>query len=256
MSSLNTIRAILILNAKSGPKKGSAKAKGWTDAARAKAALTRKAKANVAAKKGAKGLKTPEAAEKHFYKALDAYQKAKRAGKPLKDLSKAVTAARNDHMKLAKEARKNAPPVPKTLGFDNRYGKLKDHNKHYQEVLKPKIHEAISKDFKLGTFSADRKKLRLVPKEGSDVDRVNVYFKGTHPVHGYPLVEASAYKKRAKTEADRVNAISHLVGGSFLGSMFAGMPDGEGKGNPNSPNFQEHLRSAIDEAQTKMREQR
>ena len=77
--SLNTIRALLILNAKKGAagggmppkpkgpkqhlvggqkasKKGMGKTKGWTDVARKKAALTRKAKA----KAGAKGLKKSE----------------------------------------------------------------------------------------------------------------------------------------------------------------------------------------------------
>lgn len=42
--SLNTTKALLILNAKSVSKKGLGKTKGWTDEARAKAAMTRKAK--------------------------------------------------------------------------------------------------------------------------------------------------------------------------------------------------------------------
>lgn len=54
MTSLNTVRAFLILNTKAGPKKGSAKAKGWTDAARLKAAATRKAKKKVATSKDPK----------------------------------------------------------------------------------------------------------------------------------------------------------------------------------------------------------
>ena len=45
--SLNKIRAILIINAKKASKKGMGKTKGWTDEARKKAALTRKAKAKV-----------------------------------------------------------------------------------------------------------------------------------------------------------------------------------------------------------------
>lgn len=52
--SLTLVKALLILNAKAGPKKGSAKAKGWTDEARRKAALTRKAKSKVAESKAPK----------------------------------------------------------------------------------------------------------------------------------------------------------------------------------------------------------
>ena len=52
--SLNLVKALLILNAAKGPKKGSAKAKGWTDEARRKAALTRKAKKKVTEAKAPK----------------------------------------------------------------------------------------------------------------------------------------------------------------------------------------------------------
>lgn len=55
MSSLNTIKAILLINAKkAASKKGLGKTKGWTDEARAKAALTRKAKKKVAESKAPK----------------------------------------------------------------------------------------------------------------------------------------------------------------------------------------------------------
>ena len=43
----NFIQAVLIINAKRGPAKGSSKAKGWTDEARKKAAMTRKRKTQV-----------------------------------------------------------------------------------------------------------------------------------------------------------------------------------------------------------------
>ena len=74
--SINVIKAIMILNAKKGSvsKGGKGKTKGWTDEARKKAALTRKAKSKVkAAKSGAKGLKKAEvkkekAAPKETYK--------------------------------------------------------------------------------------------------------------------------------------------------------------------------------------------
>lgn len=45
--SLNTTKALLIINAKKVSKKGLGKTKGWTDEARAKAAMTRKAKKKV-----------------------------------------------------------------------------------------------------------------------------------------------------------------------------------------------------------------
>ena len=81
--SLNTIKALMILNAKGGPKKGSAKAKGWTDEARAKAALTRKAKKKVADIKS--GVKVPRITKSDSISSIiEKVRLANPGGKPVK----------------------------------------------------------------------------------------------------------------------------------------------------------------------------
>lgn len=88
----NTALAILILNAK----------KGWTEEARKKAAMTRKRKSS------ALDLRTPktDSIKSNLDRAFKAYQQAKKDGKPLKELAKALTKARNDDLNRVKALRK------------------------------------------------------------------------------------------------------------------------------------------------------
>ena len=106
--SLTLIKALLILNAK---------IKGWTKEARLKAALSRKAKSKVKAGAGDKkkslvsAIKSTapsntDSLKSNLDKAFKAYQQAKKDGKPLKELAKALTKARNDNLNRVKALRK------------------------------------------------------------------------------------------------------------------------------------------------------
>jgi hypothetical protein len=107
--SLNTVKALLILNAKIG----------WSKEARLKAALTRKARAKNKPVDASKrvglidSIKSSPSAQHNktsaaLTKALKDYHQAQRDKKPLKDLSKAVTKARDAHTKGIKERNKAA----------------------------------------------------------------------------------------------------------------------------------------------------